>query len=349
MSQVAVTGASGHVGACLVRQLLNAGHDVRVLVRSTTDTRALAGLDVEKVQGDVCQPSTLTPLMKGVDVLYHLAALISIVGGMDGRVRAVNVHGARNVGRAALDAGVRRMVHTSSVHAFAMNHGGGAEQHIDEEFARSNESNAPAYDASKAAGEVEIRKLIDEGLDAVIVHPAGVIGPFDFGPSRMGQVLCGIGNGSLPGLIGGGFHWVDVRDVGKAMQAAAEHGRTGESYILSGHYAPVKELAKLAAAVTGKSSPRLVVPLGVANVFAPLAETFAKVTRAEPLYTAESLMALRANARFSYAKAKAELDHDPRPLSDTVRDIYAWFAADEQLKSPRAMLQPDAYGPVPTT
>ncbi len=307
---------------------------------------ALEGLDLEQVRGDVCEPSTLRPLLKGADVLYHLAALISIVGPMDGKVRAVNVHGARNVGRAAAEAGVRRMVHVSSVHAFAMDSASGERGIIDETHDRATETRAPAYDASKAAGEVEIRKLIDQGLDAVVVHPSGVLGPFDFGPSRMGRVLLSMGNGRMPGLIDGGFDWVDVRDVCLGMRAAADRGRTGESYILSGQFAPIRDLARAGSTITGAKAPRLSVPLGVAGVFAPLAEAFAKITRREPLYTSESLNALEADARFSNAKARAELGHEPRPLVDTLRDVYAWFAASGSLTAAQSRLQPKHYGPI---
>lgn len=345
MALIAVTGASGHVGSSLIRQLLDEGHQVRAMVRTQKPPASLQGLDVELVRGDVCEPSTLAPLLDGVDRLFHLAALISIVGPMDGKVRAVNVHGARNVAQAALDAKVKKMVHVSSVHAFAMNGSGGS---IDETHPRANESNSPAYDASKASGEVEVRKIVDKGLDAVVVHPSGVLGPFDYGPSRMGKVLLQIGNGRMPGLIGGGFDWVDVRDVCTSMRAAADKGRTGESYILSGRYATVADLAQTASAITGARVPKLVVPVGVADVFAPLAEAAAKLLRAEPLYTSESLMALKSNAYFKHDKAREELGHDPRPLGDTLRDAYAWFAAQGDLRSPRSNIAPEQYGPVAT-
>ena len=348
MALVAVTGSTGHLGPCLIRQLLADGHKVRAFIRGEKAPASLQGLDVEVVRGDICQPSTLKPLVEGVERVYHLAALISIVGPMGGKVRAVNVHGARNVGEAALAAGVKRMVHVSSVHAFELGVGqNGKARTVDETHERSREETCPAYDASKAAGEVEIRKLVAKGLDAVIVHPSGVIGPFDFTPSRMGNVLLSLGNGRMPALLGGGFDWVDVRDVGRGIRAAAEQGRTGESYILSGNFASIPDLAHVAATVTGRSVPKLTMPLALANFFAPAAEAAAKLFRQEPLYTEESLMALRSDVRFDRSKAGAELNYQPRPLSETLRDVYAWFAGHGSLKNPAATLQPERYGAVP--
>ena len=341
MARVAVTGSSGHVGACLVRQLLEDGHQVRALIRSEKPPRSLEGLDVEFVRGDICKPSSLRPLVDSVERVYHLAALISIVGPMGGKVRAVNVHGARNVGEAALEAGVKRMVHVSSVHAFELGVStDGKPRTIDETHRRSREETCPAYDASKAAGETEIRKLVDKGLDAVIVHPAGVIGPFDFGPSRMGKVLVSLGNGRMPGLLGGGFDWVDVRDVSNGIRSAAEQGHTGESYILSGNFASIPDLAHVAGTVTGARVPKFVFPLGIANLFAPAAEAAAKLLQAEPLYTEESLMALRSDVRFDRSKAGDHLDYSARPLIDTLRDTYRWFAGQGRLRKPTSSLQP---------
>jgi len=184
MSLVAVTGATGHVGANLVRTLLQRGQRVRALVRQE-DPEALRGLDVEKVRGDVRDPDSLRRAFAGVERLYHLAAQISIIGEMGGLVRATNVDGARNVGQAAMACGVQRMVHMCSVHAFQQEP---LDQPLDETRVRVKRGSAPAYDCSKAEGEAEIRALIAQGLDAVIVHPSAVIGPFDYRPSRVGTV-----------------------------------------------------------------------------------------------------------------------------------------------------------------
>lgn len=340
--RVAVTGSNGHLGACLVRQLLAQGDQVRALVR-TANPESLSGLDVERVVGDVRNAEEMAAFVEDAEVVYHLAAVISIVGPMDGLVREVNVDGAANVGRAALAAGCRRMVHVCSVHAFEQEP---LDEALDETRARVRAGHAPAYDVSKADGEAEIRELVDDGLDAVIVHPAGVIGPYDFGPSRMGMVFRDLYERRLPALMEGGFNWVDVRDVCKGIRTAAQRGRTNESYILTGHYKPIVELAKIAESVTGVRPPRLQSPMWLARLGAPFMEAAAKALGKEPLYTSESLTALRANANYCHDKAAAELDHQPREIAQTVRDVYAWFAAEGQLPDAPKELQPSAYGDV---
>lgn len=316
----AITGASGHVGANLVRALLARGDRVRVLLHDRD--HALSGLDVERVRGDVLDPPSLERAFAGAEIVVHLAALISIQGDRGGRVPAINVQGAGNAAAAALRCGARRFVHTSSVHAFDLSRGG----LIDETSPRAEARHLAAYDRSKAAGEQAVRAVVAQGLDAVVVHPTGVLGPFDFEPSRMGRTLLGLRDRALPSLVAGGFDWVDVRDVVAAILAAAERGRRNESYLVPGEWRPVVELAKLAAEITGVAPPRLVSPIGLARVGVPFAALWGWARKQEPLYTGESLSTLAHTARISGDKAARELGHRPRPLVDTLRDAYAWFA-----------------------
>ncbi len=317
--RVAVTGANGHVGGNLVRALLAAGHSVRVLVHHRTE--ALEGLAVERVQGDVGSPAPLRGLFAGVDVAYHLAAQVSVDGDHGGRVQQVNVEGTRNVAAAALAAGVRRFVHMSSVHAFVTAPG----RPVTEASPRADAHGHAAYDRSKAVGEEQVREAITRGLDAVIVNPTGVLGREDFRPSRMGSFFLLLFRRRLPALVEGGFDWVDVRDVVAAAMAAAERGRTGESYLLSGSYATVRQLAALAARVTGVPAPRLTTPRWLARASAPAALLAARALRQEPLFTPEAVLTLGAEPRVSHAKAADELAHAPRSLADTVGDVYRSF------------------------
>lgn len=330
-SLTVVTGANGLVGANLVRELMARGERLRVLVRSD-DPEALRGLDVERIRGDVRDLESLKAALRGAERVYHLAGQISVVGPMGGLVQATNVIGAQNVGEAALACGARRLLHVCSVHAFRQ---APLDQPIDETRARVQPGEAPAYDCSKAAGEAEIRRLITKGLEAVIVHPSGIIGPFDFRPSRMGQVLLDLYQRKLPALVAGGFDWVDVRDVVAGAIAAMERGRCNESYILSGNWQSMADLASMAALVTGMAPPRFTSPPWLARAGAPLMEGWAHLTGREPLYTREALAALGGNKRYLGDKARRELGYYPRALQESVRDTYHWFAASGRL--PRAL------------
>jgi len=316
---VLVTGASGHVGANLVRALLEAGRPVRALIHR--DPRPLEGLVLERVAGDVRDAAAVDRAVAGAEAVFHLAARISIGGDDPAEVRSVNVDGARRVAEACLRHGVRRLVHFASIHALADAPRGGP---VDE--ARPPPGpRAPVYDRTKAEGMAAVEAAAARGLDAVCVLPTAVVGPGDHGPSRMGQVLLDLHHRRLPALVEGGFDWVDVRDVVAGALAAERRGAPGGRYLLSGHWLAVKDLARLVERATGAAPPRFVCPMGLARAAAPFALAFARLTGRRPLFTPEALHALRHHRDVRSARAAAELGWAPRPLEETVRDTLAWF------------------------
>ena len=316
---VVVTGATGHVGANLVRALLGQGRRVRVLVRN--ETRAIDGLDLERIPGDIRDRESLVRAFKGADVVYNLAAKISIVGPMGGLVRATNVDGPRNVAAACRTAGVRRLVHVASVHAFQQHP---ADETLDETRALVT-SPALAYDESKADGIREILAAVKDGLDAVVVCPTAVLGPHDYQGSRMGLVIRKLANGRLPGTVVGGFDWVDVRDIVDGAMAAEEKGRTGELYLLGGAWTTIAELAKVVEEVSGRRAPLFCSPMWLAAVGTPFSVVWAKMTGGEPLFTMEALHALKHGSRnISHDKATRDLGYSARPLAETIRAAVEW-------------------------
>lgn len=321
-----VTGATGHVGANLCRLLVERGDAVVALCHTESD--ALDGVEVERVPGDVLRPETLGAAVDGVDVAFHLAARISIDGDRDGQVRAVNVEGTRNVVTACLREGVERLVHCSSFHAFA-------QAPYEEELTEERPPVAPSgfpYDCSKAAGEREVMAGMERGLPAVILNPTAIVGPHDYRPSLMGEVLLDLYHGRLPSLVPGGSDWVDVRDVCDAAVSAVEHGTPGDRYLLGGGWTTVGELAALAESITGRKRPRLTTPLWLARAGIPFARLHSRLSGKRPLYTQESLARLVRSSRFvSRAKATRDLGFQPRPLRTTLEDAYAWFATAGKL------------------
>jgi len=327
----AVTGAAGHIGTNLVRELLAEGRDTRII--DLREPAALVALGAGLVTADVRDPVAMAAALTGVDTVFHLAAVISVTGSRGGVVEDVNVNGVRTVAEAALRAGVRRLVHCSSVHAFDLEAVRG--RPVDEQAPRSLARRLPAYDRSKAAGEVQLRRVVEQGLDAVVVNPTGVIGPRDEQPSRMGHFFLALEAGQLPATVEGGFDWVDVRDVVTALLATETRGRTGENYLVGGHYATTRELAEIAHAVTGVAAPRVEVPLWFARLWSPAA-TLVSRTREHPLlYTRDSLHALASMPRVDSSKAQRELGHRPRSTQSTVTDLYAWFAQSGLLRDRR--------------
>lgn len=324
---VVLTGASGHVGGNLTRSLLEQGRKVRVLVRPG-DTRAVDGLPVEQVTGDLLDHQSVVSAFTGASVVYHLAARIAITRDEDEEVFRTNVEGTRNVVNAALQCGVRRMVHFSSVHAYYQHP---MDQPIDETRPLADVEGELAYDRSKARGEKEVMQGVQRGLDAVIVNPGAVMGPIDYKPSPMGQVVLDLCKRKLPALIQGGYDWVDVRDVVNGAMAAEQRGRTGEKYLLTGHWRSMKELAALVEKASGVPAPRMITPMWLAQLAAPMAETWSKVTKTRPKFTSSSLRILRGNSRFVCNKARRELGYTTRPLEETIQDAVDWFKANKLL------------------
>ena len=317
---VLVTGAAGHLGNNVVRQLLARGRSVRVLVHS--ESASLDGLPVEKRLGDILDRASLDRAFEGVEVVYHFAAKVTILPSESASATRTNTLGPRNVVDACLTHGVRRLVHASSIHALTS---GGSNGVTDENCAPNLDPRAPAYDRSKAAGEAEVRAGIERGLDAVIVNPSGVIGPHDYAPHLSGRALIDMYLGKLPISIASGFNWVDARDVAAGALAAEARGRTGERYLLSGHWAPMSDLAAMMHASTGRRGPRLIAPLWLAWAGLPFLGAYAMLTGSKPLYTRPSLRALSEHHACDNAKARGELGFAPRPLEETIADTFAFY------------------------
>lgn len=317
---IVVTGAAGHIGGVLVRKLLERGEAVRVSV--LRDRRALEGLDVERVQGDLLDPGFARELVDGASIVYHLAARISIFGGtVDGELR-VNVEGTRAVVNACRDAGVDRLVHFSSIHALRQQP---LDQPLDDDRPLADSPKDLPYDRSKAAGQHLVEEAADGGLDAVVVNPAAVMGPLDFKPSHIGQMVLDLCGRRIPALVPRGYTWVDVRDVADAAIRAAEVGERGQRFLLAGEYVSLPDLAAMVGRLSGRKMPRLVAPMWLAQIGAPFVTAYSRLRGTRPLFTRESLRILNGNSRMRSSQAKAALGFSPRPMEETVRDTLSWF------------------------
>lgn len=323
---VLITGATGHIGVNLLRALIEKGVSTRCLVH--VNDKPLSGLETEKVSGDVCNLESLCKAFKGIDTVFHLAANISL--SMDGwrRLEEVNVMGTRNVVEACLRTGVRRLVHFSSIHAFNREP---VNRPVDESNPLVTSPDNPPYDRSKAAGTIEVRKGIEKGLDAVIIHPTAVIGPYDYQPSYLGEAILMMAKGGLLALVPGGYDWVDVRDVASGTIAAAEKAPSGSAYLLSGQWVSMCDMAELISELTGNRCTKFMCPLWLAYIGAAYFKLAGKISGRQPLYTSMSLRALQDNKNISHDKATRELGYQPRPFRDTLEDTLRWFRENGRL------------------
>jgi dihydroflavonol-4-reductase len=330
---IAVTGASGFAGGNLLRVLLaesqktGRGQEIRALLHRNRQT--VAGLNVEQVTGDIRDFDSLVRAFQGVEVVYHLAGSISLEMDSWTELEAINVAGTRNVVEACLRCKVRRLVHFSSIHALEQQP---FDRPVDENNPLATRADYPPYDRSKAAAESEVRAGMARGLDAVILNPTGLVGPYDFQPSFFGEAILLIARGMLPALVNGGFDWVDVRDVARGAIAAADNAPPGASYILGGHWHSVREIAEITAQIRGQRAPILTAPMGLAQAAAPVVETLCHLARLRPIFTRATLRALRSNHQISHTRAAYELGYAPRPFKETLTDTLAWFEETGRLK-----------------
>jgi dihydroflavonol-4-reductase len=327
---ILVTGATGHIGNVLVRKLLDRGEKVRALIWRGEDTTPLKNLDVEQVVGDVLDPASLEPAMRGVETVYHLAGIISIMPGRNPLVWRVNVEGTRNVLEAARHANIRRLLYTSSIHAIAHAPRGVA---MDESLGFDQNNPYGEYDRSKATASLEVQNAAARDLDAVIVCPTGVIGPYDFRGSEMGEVIRSATEAHPMLYVEGAYDFVDVRDVADGMIAAVKRGRRGESYILSGHKLSVRYMLETVREVTGKAFASVKIPFSLAELAARYTPWYYQRTQAKPRFTPYSLQVLQSNANISYKKALTELGYKPRPVYESIADTVRWFLENRRVKS----------------
>ena len=317
---VALTGASGHVGANLMRALIASGYNVKVLVYR--DHRAVDGLDVEIIKGHLLDSDSLENLIKGSQFVVHLAVGISISKHTSSQVYDTNVKGTENVVKIALQNNVKRLIHFSSIHAinqFPL------DQPLNEKRSLVDD-NAYLYDRSKAEGERIITDYVNKGLDAVILSPTSILGPFDFKPSLMGQVLLKIAHKQIPMLIPGGYDWVDVRDICQATIAALHQAQKGEKYLLSGAWLSLTGLSEIIGSVIQKKTVKTVCPFWLAKASLPFLNLIDRIQKKDLLYTKESLNILvTGNRNIDSSKAKQELNFNPRPLKETINDSFDWF------------------------
>lgn len=329
-----VTGAAGHLGSTIVRTLLSTDRQVRGLILPNENTQSLSGLDFPIVKGDITDKDSLVSFCSKKDVdktiLIHTAGIVSIARKTDENLHRVNVIGTKTVCDACIENDVDRMLYISSVHAIPEKPAG---EVITETDRFDPDLVYGAYAKTKAeATQIVLDRVESGNLDAVIVHPSGIIGPGGYTRSHSGQMILDYAQGRLTASVRGGYDFVDVRDVADGVLSATEKGNRGDCYLLTNRYFEVSEILEMLHKLTGRRRIQTILPMWFAKGTAAFSEVYYKILRQVPLFTTYSLDTLISNSCFSHEKATRELGYHPRNMEITLSDTLSWLTSCGRLK-----------------
>ena len=327
--QALVTGGTGFIGSSIVRELLHADYEVRVLIRNGSDTRNLEGLKIERVIGDITNPASLAAAVRGCTHVFHAAALYSFWVTVPGLIERVNVQGTRNVLQAALEAGIERVVYTSSVAALAVPDKGSP---VDETTPIDSSKIIGTYKKSKYAAEQVALEYAAKGLPVVIVNPSFPVGPRDIKPTPTGQTIVDFLNRRLPAYVDTGMNVVDVEDVARGHVLAAERGRIGERYILGGKNMTMGELLALLSKITGIPAPRMRLPYRALLALSYPNAAWCKMTRTTPRMTPDTIRMSRHYMYYNPAKAIDELGLPQTKPEVALAKAVDWYVENGYMK-----------------
>ncbi len=317
-----VTGATGFIGANVVRALLERGYNVRALARPGADRRSLAGLDVQWAEGDVRDPLSVRNAILGCSYVFHVAALYALWTRPRRLVYEVNVDGTRHVLQAAWEARVERVVHTSSVAALGLRGDG---YPADETVPATSATLVGDYKRSKFLAQELALAFARRGLPVVVVNPSFPVGPYDAKPTPTGQVIVDFLNGRLPAYVDTGMNVVAVEDVAVGHVLAAERGRTGELYILGGENLSMRQFLGLLGEVSGRPVPRVRLPAAPLVPLAYLTAAWSALTGSVPRLTPDTVRMARHRMFYDPGKAVRELRLPQTPAREALRRAVEWF------------------------
>jgi dihydroflavonol-4-reductase len=322
-----VTGATGFLGSAVARALLDRGEAVRVLVRRESDRRNIDSLDVELAEGNLNDPQSLRNAVKGCRILYHAAADYRLWVKDPKELYDTNVAGTRALLRSASEAGVERIVYTSSVATLGREPSG---RPADEQTPATIDDMTGHYKRSKFLAEEDVNRLVrDEKIPVVIVNPSTIIGPRDIRPTPTGRMVEAAARGKIPAFVDTGLNVVHVDDVAIGHVQAYEHGKIGERYVLGGDNMMLCEILAEIASLVGRRPPRIRLPRAAVLPVAYVAEFAARIrgSAVEPLVTVDGIKMSKTFMFFSSEKAKNAIGYSPRPARKALADAVEWQRA----------------------
>jgi dihydroflavonol-4-reductase len=318
---VLVTGATGFVGSHLARLLAARGERVRVLVRPSSDLRALQGLPVEHATGDLRDAASLQSALRGVKRVFHVAADYRLWARDPQEIYESNVTGTRNLLEASRKAGIERFIYTSTVATIAVQR----PALPNEATTASVDEMVGYYKRSKFLAEQEARDAAEKGLPVVIVNPTAPVGPGDWKPTPTGKIIVDFLSGKMPAYVDTGLNVVPVEDVAEGHLLAAERGKIGERYILGGRNMTLKEILDALAGITGRPAPRVRMPHAVALVAGYADTLVARVFGREPQIPLEGVRMARHKMWVDGSRAVRELGFQPGPIEAGLERAVRWY------------------------
>jgi len=329
-----VTGSTGLLGSNLVHALIDAGYEVKALVRSTEKAQKILGhLDIELVKGDMLNVDAFAAQMADCDVLFHCAAYFREYyssGEHENLLEKINVEGTINILNAAENQGVKKTIYVSSGGVIGQANSGDIS---DESASPDLELMSNLYFRSKVVAEEKIAEwLKSHQMPVVLALPTAMYGPRDAAPTTAGQIIIDFIHGDLPAIPPGGFEVVDARDVADGMIRAVEKGKSGERYILSADSCTLKEILALLVKITGRPKPPITLSYPFALAFAYFSEFMGRITGNEPLATVNGIRTLQMRRTVTSAKAQRELGVTFRPFEETLRDEVQWYLDNGYIK-----------------
>ena len=322
MTRALITGSSGHVGSNLIRKLHEQNYTIRC-IDFDGDHRAYDGYDVEIMKGDITDKDSLYPIFEDVDVVFHTAALINLDRRFRKAIKVVNIEGTRNVCDVALEQGVQKLIHFSSVDAF---YRFPIDEPLHEDRKLIEDEKGMPYDYSKAEGQRIVYDYCEKGLNASVIHPTSIVGPNDFKPGLPMQAFVDMANGKRKLMPNWGYNFIDVRDLCDAAISAVENGKTGQNYIIGGEYHMYLYIGELIGKQLDKKVVYGALPEFVTYLPLPFEYIRALFTNKPRVLTLDAIhTAQTGNKVVPSTLAREELGHNPRPIEETIFDTIDFF------------------------